>query len=59
MYTYIRIYIKYMYINYFVHLVGIKRSDWLQNCTVYKASTFNDNCFMCWCITVAQTVGLA
>jgi len=31
---------KYMYLTYYVHLVGTKRSDWLQKCTEWKVSKY-------------------
>jgi len=29
-----------MYLTYYVHLVGIKSSDWLQKCAEWKTSKF-------------------
>jgi len=29
---------KYIYLTYFVDLVGIKRNDWVEACTVWNAS---------------------
>jgi hypothetical protein len=31
---------KYMYLTYYVHLVGIKRRNWLQECREMKASKY-------------------
>ena len=34
---------KYMYLTYYVHLVGIKRRNCLQECTKFKTSEDNVN----------------
>jgi hypothetical protein len=34
-----------MYLTYCVHLAGIKISDWLQECTDWKASKYTNGVF--------------
>jgi len=38
---------KYIYVTYYVHLVGIKRRNWLQECTELKASKLRMGSLSC------------